>query len=547
MDEASPREHGSIRAVTVPAAGSGMSSIGDRGAPAESQPEGVRTNARLLSLIYDNTSDPVYLVSVERDGTYRFLSVNKSFSRVSGYEARQVVDAPMERIVPSANVGLVRSQYERAIATRQPVVYEEKAELPAGTRYAEITLIPIFEGEGPVTHILADIRDVTQRTIAEMERERLLSDAVFLSDATRLLASLDIEHALEDMARLAVPYLGDGCAVDFFGDGGPRRVVAVARDPRKPMFVEIHSTVLGGHSLVYRIGSTNCLGVPLLIKGHLTGAITIRAEPHRTYSAIDVTLVEELGRRAAMAIDNARLYRHAEEALRARDEFLMIAAHEIRGPITSIHLAAQALVTKKLAPDASSRAFEIIEREDRRLSRFVEELLDLGRLRAGRLQLQLEEVNLAGVVHDVVKRLGSELAKSGSPCTITVQPNVVGEWDKFRMDQLVTNLLSNAIKFGQGEPVEISASEAEGRARLIVRDRGIGIDPAARDRIFLPFERNVSVRHYGGLGLGLHIVKTIVDAMGGKVSVESELGAGSTFIVELPLRSSEVADAHPRH
>jgi PAS domain S-box-containing protein len=388
-----------------------MSSNGDRGASVVGDPGELRTNARLLALIYDSTSDPVYLVSVEGDGRYLFVSVNQSFLRVTGYEVGQVVDAPMERVVPSANVGLVRSQYERAIAARQSVVYEEKAELPAGTRYAEITLIPIFEGSGPVTHILADIRDVTAKTLSDQERERLLSDAVFLSDATRLLASLDIEHALGDVARLAVPYLGDGCAVDFFGDGGPRRVVAVARDPRKPMFVEIHPTVLSGHSLVYRIESTHCLGVPILIKGHLVGAITLRAERHRTYGATDLALAEELGRRAAMAIDNARLYRNAEEALRARDEFIMIAAHEIRGPITSIHLAAQALMSMKLAPGAATRAFEIIEREDRRLSRFIDELLDLGRLRAGRLQFQVEDVNLAAVAQEVVKRLGAELAR----------------------------------------------------------------------------------------------------------------------------------------
>jgi PAS domain S-box-containing protein len=522
-----------------------MCSTENHGLSAEAQSEELRTNARLLSLIYDSTSDPVYLVCVEGGGQYRFVSVNESFLRVTGYRVGQVVNAPMERVVPSANVGLVRSEYEQAIAVRHPIIYEETAELPAGTRYAEITLIPIFEGSGPVTHILADIRDVTARRLVEAQREQLLSNAEFLSDATRLLASLDIEHALGDVARLAVPYLGDGCAVDFFGDGGPRRVVAIARDPRTPMFVDVHPTVLGGNALVYRIGSTHCLGVPLLIKGHLTGAITIRAERDRKYSSIDLDLVEELGRRAAMAIDNARLYRHAEEALRARDEFLSIAAHEIRGPITSIHLTVQALLQRKLRPEALPRAFELIEREDRRLSRFVDELLDLGRLRAGRLQLQLEDVDLGEVVREVVKRVGAELATSGSSLTVAAQPDVVGAWDRFRMEQLVTNLLSNAIKFGLGKPIEISVSTSDGRARLTVRDHGIGIAPPARARIFKPFERNVSIRHYGGLGLGLHIVNTIVGAMGGSVSVESELGAGSAFIVVLPLQSSESADAHP--
>ena len=300
-------------------------------------------------------------------------------------------------------------------------------------------------------------------------------------------------------------------------------------------------------ALVYRTGSAHGLGVPLLIKGRLTGAITLRAERDRKYSSIDLELVEELGRRAAMAIDNAQLYRHAEDALRARDEFLSIAAHEIRGPITSIHLAVQALQQKKLPPDALSRAFELVEREDRRLSHFVDELLDLGRLRAGRLQLQLEEVNFMGVVQEVVKRLGAELAAGGSALTITAQPDVVGEWDRFRLEQTVTNVLSNAIKFGLGRPIEISLSSSGGRARLAIRDHGIGIDPSARERIFQPFERNVSALNYGGLGLGLHIVKTIVGAMGGSVSVESELGAGSTFLLELPLQLGESADEHPGH
>ncbi len=152
-----------------------MSSTANHDAPRESQQEELRMNPRLLALIYDRTSDPVYLVRVEPGEQYRFISVNESFLRVTGYQVGQVVNALMERVVPSANVGLVRSQYERAIAARQPIVYEEKAELPAGTRYAEITLMPIFDDSGPVTHILADIRDITDRKQVEQERERLVA------------------------------------------------------------------------------------------------------------------------------------------------------------------------------------------------------------------------------------------------------------------------------------------------------------------------------------------------------------------------------------
>lgn len=505
----------------------------------------LHANARLLSLIYENTSDPVYLVALRGGGRYEVVSVNPSFLRVSGYRAEQVLNAPMERVVPAANVALVRSQYERAIATRQSVVYEERAELPAGTRYAEITLIPIFEGSGPVTHILADIRDRTARTVAEQERERLLGATAFLSDATRLLASLDIERALDDVARLAVPYLGDGCAVDFLDDGGPRRIAAIASDPRNPMSVEIHPTVLQGHSVLYQAADAPCVGVPLVIKRHLAGALTIRGPPGREYDRIDVALLEELGGRAAMALENARLYRHVEEALHARDEFLMVAAHEIRGPISAIHLAVQALKDKKLQPGDTARAFDLIEREDRRLRRFIDELLDAAKSRSRQVQLHLEDVDLGVAAQDAVTRVHGELAASGSAVSVDTQPNIIGRWDRFRIEQLVTNLLSNAMKFGLGRPIALSTSCTGGRARLVVRDHGIGIDPAARERIFLPFERAVSARHYGGLGLGLHIVNTNVRAMGGSITVESAPGAGATFVVDLPLRTNEAGDADP--
>ena len=237
------------------------------------------------------------------------------------------------------------------------------------------------------------------------ERERLLHSALFLSDATRLLASLEVEQALDGVARIAVPYMGEGCAIDVFGTTGPRRLVAISRDPKTPISPELHPSVLAGQSLIYQVGPISYLGVPLLMKGSLEGAITFCAAAHRRYQPSDVEVAEELARRAALALDNAWLYRRAQEALRARDEFLSVAAHELRGPVTAIHLAAQAIGKGKVRPEALSNMLAIIEREDRRLSQFVDELLDIGRIREGRLALRYEAVSLGEVVRNVARRL----------------------------------------------------------------------------------------------------------------------------------------------
>ena len=366
------------------------------------------------------------------------------------------------------------------------------------------------------------------------ERERLLRSALFLSDASRLLASLEVEQALDAVARIALPYMGDGCAIDVFGAGGPRRLVAISRDPRRPISPELHPSVLAGHSLIYQVGPISYLGVPLLMKQALAGAITFCGSAHRRYQPPDLEVAEELARRAALALDNARLYRRAQEALRARDELLSVAAHEIRGPVTAIHLAAQTIKKGKTRSEALPALLGVVEREDRRLSQFVDELLDLGRVREGRLQLQYQSVSLGEVVREVARRLDADLIRSRSTLSVVAEANVVGQWDRFRLAQVVQNLLSNAIKFGLGRPIQIGLRARAGRAILTVTDHGIGIERDVLPRLFQPFERGVSQRHYGGLGLGLHIVKTIVEAMRGSVWVESAPETGTVFTVELP-------------
>jgi PAS domain S-box-containing protein len=367
------------------------------------------------------------------------------------------------------------------------------------------------------------------------ERESLLQHAVFLADATLLLESLDVEQAMAAVARLVVRQLAWGCAVELASDDGAPRTISAWRDPDHPRAVAPHPGVRAGRALLYEADGVPHLGVPIITKRGVDGAVTLCAAPLHTYGKQELELTEELARRVALALDNARLYRHAEAAVRARDEFLAIAAHEIRGPISTLHLAVQLLRVDDAKPDARERHLELIERQDRRLARFVDELIDLSRIRAGAMRYDLEDdVDFAEIVRAVAQRLAPELQQAGSELSLELAGPVRGRWDRLRLDQVVSNLLSNAIKFGPRRPIRIALSARADQAELIVQDQGIGIADELHERIFRPFERGVSVRNYGGLGLGLYIVRTIVEGMGGRVSVASEKGAGATFTVQLP-------------
>lgn len=271
-----------------------------------------------------------------------------------------------------------------------------------------------------------------------------------------------------------------------------------------------------------------------MCRNSVVGALTLVAPANRQYTKEDLDLLEELGRRAALSIDNARLYEGAREALNKRDEFLSVAAHEIRGPLTSIHLAGQSLLRGTLSSSAAQTALTVIQNEDRRLVRFVDELLDFARIQTERLHFELEEIDIGSVVREVVSRFSADLASAGSSVTVRTDGDLVGQWDRFRLEQVITNLLSNAIKYGNGQPIAIIAERADDRVSIKVVDHGIGIEPSMLTRIFDPFQRAVAARHYGGLGLGLHISKTIVEGLGGTIGVESRPGEGSTFTVSLP-------------
>ena len=230
----------------------------------------------------------------------------------------------------------------------------------------------------------------------------------------------------------------------------------------------------------------------------------------------------------------------AELAVRARDEFLSIASHELRTPLTPLKLHLQSLraaLAARADGDGSRRmltAIEVAARQTERLAVLVDALLDASRISAGPLELSVEPLDLAALVREVVERIAASGGAPAPPVTVRGE-GVLGSWDRLRCEQIATNLITNALKYGGGAPVEIDVRRNGAVALLAVRDRGIGMTIEQRSRIFGIFERAVSSRHYGGLGLGLYITRQLVEAHGGRIAVESSPGSGSTFTVELPV------------
>ncbi len=239
--------------------------------------------------------------------------------------------------------------------------------------------------------------------------------------------------------------------------------------------------------------------------------------------------------------------RTLEAELRARDEFIIAAAHELRNPISPLVLHVHRLQSAaQQARDGAVPAGWLGEQLDafaRRLGRFMSALnriLDVSRMHRGEIELVPEDVDLSEVVREVVASFERELAASGSTLSLEIAGPIVGAWDRMRLEQIVSNLISNAIRYGNSAPIRVAVRRGGEQALLVVADRGIGIREEDKERIFRRFERAKS-SHPSGFGVGLWIVRQLCEAMGGGVAVESG-GVGSAFTVTLPIKRGERGD-----
>jgi signal transduction histidine kinase len=393
---------------------------------------------------------------------------------------------------------------------------------------------------------------------AERELTRANEEKAFLLEATNALnRSLDYDARLRETTQLPVPRLADWCAVDIARDNGSLErksasyVDGLIDDTIRDMHPRLVEVLRSGRPETIDAGPHHVLLVPLQAGDRPFGVLTlVRAVWARPYPESEVALAAELARRAAMAIENARLYRLAQDANRIKDQFLATLSHELRTPLTAILGWARMLTVGGLDADTIRAACSTIERAARTQASLIDDLLDLSKVVTGKLTLKTEPVDLASVLDGALETL--RLAADTKGIRVEIAPargRSIVTGDSTRLQQIVWNLVSNALKFSErGSGVFIALEQSGGAARIVVRDEGRGIAPEFLPHVFDAFRQadGATTREHGGLGLGLAIVKYLTELHGGSVAATSAgIGEGSTFTVILPLALQRTMKSEP--
>ncbi len=521
-----------------------------------------------MRAILDNANSVFFII----DRQERYIFVNREWERLFHKSYQDVVGKLTTEVLPAELAEGFHRSSQAVFDSGEAIHREQRLPLADGI-YTHLTQkFPLIDSSGTMYALCGISTDVTELKQMELGQR-------FLAEASRaLVTSLDAETTLQRVAELSVPTLGALCIVSVLDREAALRPVAVAsidpdggRTARK--FLDAHPPAPGARDGPYAVlttgrsttspeasallapealkearwqslralGAHASLNVPLRARGSLLGVLSIvSAQAGRPYGPREITLAEELGQRAAFAIENAQLYRKAQESIRARDEFLSIASHELKTPVTSMKLRLQQLGrtlakqdSGQVPADKVSAMLDVFSDQLRRLSHLVDHLLDVSRVNESRVDLRREDVDLAAVARDVTGHLRGQMVRAGCAFELLAPTPVPGRWDRLRVEQVMINLLTNAMKYGAGAPIRMEVTRVEEGARIRVQDHGVGIPLAAQARIFDRFERAAS-RNYGGLGLGLFITRRLVEAHGGTIQVESRPGQGAIFTVDLP-------------
>ncbi|HEY0076663.1 MAG TPA: response regulator [Abditibacteriaceae bacterium] len=527
------------------------------------------------------------------DTDFRVASWNQAATGIFGFKAEDVIGHhACKFIVPSEGQGQANEMWQRLLSRNESVQSVHENITREGRRIiCQWSNTPFFGRDGTLAGVLSMVQDVTERKRAEAHL-RLLSEA-----SSAFVSTLDYESNLRALAQLCITNLAEFCLIDLVGrgvnmewpegdEGSVRRIVALHRDAEKAGLMakamEYHpkldspmaTQVLKSGRLLYveqladdrlktaddnkdymdlleQLNLRSCVVAPLMAHGKVIGLVKLFNSVPCSFDQHDIATIEELMRRASLALENAHLYgeaqqsrREAEAANRAKDEFLAVVSHELRTPLTPILGWVSMLRDHELCSamddEMRTHALDAIQQGAEVQSQIIDDLLDVSRIISGKAHLHTRPINLRNVVEAALAAARLSSDKKQIQIWTSFEPDIgLVKGDLRRLQQVVSNLLSNSIKFTPpGGHIEIKLSKHNDQAQLSVTDTGKGIGPEFLPRVFERFSQAdaSASRIHGGLGLGLSIVRHLVELHQGTVKVHSAgHDQGATFEIELPL------------
>ncbi|MCT7948653.1 PAS domain S-box protein [Ancylothrix sp. C2] len=529
-------------------------------------------------VMFNQAAVGIGLISLEG----RYLQVNPALCEITGYTSQELTQKLFQELTHPDDLEADISNLGRLIAgevkgySRSKRYYHKNGSIV----WVNISISAVWDSSGKPKYNVAIIEDISDRRRSELAQ-------TFLVEASTILAaSLEWETSLSNLAQLAIPSLADACFVDIFEETMSLRLLGVAcSEPhKKELLEEIHRRYPPEHQpkhpilqrlrqgkptfepqvsdemlqitaqdeehlqMLQALEISSMMVIPLRSRGQLFGCVSfMRMGTRQRYDRADLALAEEVARRAASALDNARLYREAREANRLKDEFLAVLSHELRTPLNAILGWTQLLQTRKFNEATTQRALETIDRNARTQAQLIEDLLDVSRIITGKLRLKPRWASVQSLISQTIDTLRLAAEAKSILVEFVSDPAIDLMWvDPERFRQIVWNLLSNAIKFTPNSgQISVILSRAGSFAEISVTDTGIGIKPEFLPFVFDRFRQadGSTTRSYGGLGLGLAIVRHLVEINGGSAFVFSEgEGKGATFKVRLPFLTGNSED-----
>ena len=525
---------------------------------------------RRLAAIVESSDDGI--IGMSMDGT--ITAWNRGAERMYGYAAAEVLGQSIRLVIPEDRREEASEVLERIKLGERVEHFETLRCRKDGTRFpVSLMVSPILYDGGTVIGASKIARDIS-------EQKRASQRAAFLAEVGAVLGgSLEYLTTLKTVADLAVPSIADWCAVDILTDERKLERLAVAHvdpakidlartirsryeDPNSPysapsvvrtgtpaMLREVSDDMIAASAkgdqeriaLVRSLGLRSYMIVPLTTRGRTLGALTLAtAESGRLYTEDDFRFAQDVAFRAALAVDNARAYNDAQVANRLKDEFLATLSHELRTPLNAILGYSRMLQSGMLTPDKHAHALHTVERNATSLTQIVEDVLDVSRIISGKIRLNIQSVDLPAVVSDAIATvMPAADAKQIRVQTILDPRAAPISGDPDRMQQIVWNLVSNAVKFTPKHgTVQVRLERVNSHVEIVVSDTGAGIPPDFLPHIFERFRQADSgtTREHGGIGLGLAIVRHLVELHGGTIhAVSGGHEKGSTFRVRLPI------------